>query len=154
MPYDFTDQLGRGQSGEAVLRAYFEELGCTTRAATDAEQRCGIDFWIEWPGRCESVEVKTDELAGRTHNAFIETVSVDTEGKPGWALTCSADILAYYIPGDGLAYLLKPDCLRERLAHWQRCYPTRTAPNRGYRTHGVLVPLAELECAAEAAICP
>lgn len=152
--YDFTTQLADGQRGESVLTDYFRELGYGVKPATAAEQRRGIDFWLTSAGGSQSVEVKTDHTASRTHNAFIETVSVDAAGKPGWAYTCSADVLAYYVPGDGLAYLLKPAAIRAALPAWQRRFGTRAIPNDGYHTVGVAVPLAEVERIATAAVCP
>jgi hypothetical protein len=152
--YDFDEQLRKGQAGERRLRAYFRELGYRTRSATRDEQRRGIDFVLQLPTGPEGVEVKTDRTAGQSHNAFIETVSVDAARKSGWAYTCSADLLCYYVPTDGVAYLIKPARLRTRLPRWLRTYPTRTAPNKGYLTVGVCVPLVELERVAEATICP
>jgi hypothetical protein len=152
--YDFDEQLRKGEEGERALRDYFAEVGATTRPATRAEQRAGIDFLLLTPTGRESVEVKTDETAGHTHNAFIETISVDATARSGWAYTCTADWLAYYVPTDGVAYLIKPARLRTRLPRWLRTYPTRTALNAGYCTHGVVVPLVELERVAECAICP
>jgi hypothetical protein len=35
--------------------------------------------------------------------------------------------------------------LRQELPRWQATYRTTSAANDGYRTHGVLVPLHELE---------
>ena len=145
MIYRFDRQLAAGQQGEAALdevfRAWF-----TITPATPAEQRQGIDRWfVDARGRRLAIEYKTDAAAARTGNAFVETVSVDTMHKPGWAHTSRADMLIYFIPPDGLIYALRVSRLRRALPRWERDYPTRQIPNDGYHTHGLLVPLDEFE---------
>lgn len=144
MIYQFDRQLAEGEAGEAFLDAFFRRRGHTIQAATRAEQRSGIDRFITAPdGREMAVEYKTDRLAGETGNAFVETVSVDARGKMGWALTSQADYLVYYLPGRAI-YVLPFSSLRWALPGWMRDFPARTAPNNGYLTHGVLVPLGTL----------
>jgi len=70
---------------------------------------------------------------------------VDSVDKPGWAYTCQADYLFYYIPADGLVYVLRPFRIRHfvgHLVHWR--YPV-AVPNRTYHTWGFVVPLRSLE---------
>jgi len=144
MAYDFDRQFSEGRSGEDFLDAFFTARGHTVRPATRDEQRQGIDRVITVPGgRSMKVEYKTDFLAGKTGNAFVETISVDTQGKMGWALTAQCDYLIYYIP-DHAIYVIPAQSLRWALPGWMRDYPARQAPNHGYQTHGVLVPLARL----------
>ncbi len=144
MTYDFAHQLAEGEEGEAFLDAFFRARGQTIRPATPDEQRQGIDRVFTTPGGDESrVEYKTDYLAAKTGNAFVETISVDTQGKMGWALTARADYLIYYLPGRAI-YVLPFLSLRWALPGWIRDYPTRSAQNNGYATHGVLVPLEEV----------
>lgn len=144
MTYDFDRQLAEGEAGEAFLDEFFRRRGHTVRPATREEQRQGIDRFIITPaGREMKVEYKTDHVAARTGNAFVETVSVDTAGKMGWALTSQADYLVYFIPGQ-MIVVLPLRSLRWALPGWMREYPVRTAANNGYTTHGLLVPLAAL----------
>jgi hypothetical protein len=144
MTYDFDQQLAEGAQGEAFLDDFFRARGHSVRPATMDEQRQGIDRVFTRPdGRVMTVEYKTDRLAGKTGNAFVETVSVDARGKMGWALTAQSDYLVYYIP-ERVIYVLPFMSLRWALPGWMRDYPARSAPNRGYDTHGVLVPLARL----------
>lgn len=151
MTYDFNQQLSRGQEGENLLDRYFAakfEIQLVDRAG----QRQGIDrvFKCRETGKVETIEYKTDSKAQYTHNAFIETVSVDSNKTPGWAFTTKADRVFYYVPGDELIYILDPLHLRELLPRWQKQYPIRAAKNETYKTFGVCVPLAELEaCAIE-----
>ena len=144
MTYDFDHQRSAGEQGETFLDAFFRERGHAIRPAAPDEQRQGIDrVFTAQDGKVTRVEYKTDFLAAKTGNAFIETVSVDTHGKMGWALTSQADYLIYYLPGK-VIYVLSFTSLHWALPQWIRNYPAKSAPNRGYATHGVLVPLEEL----------
>lgn len=120
-------------------------------AATPDEQREGIDRWFYALRRPRSfaIEYKTDWTASRTGNAFIETVSVDTRDRAGWAYTSAADLLLYYLPGRASIYVLALTALRYRLPFWTQQYPIREIPNDGYHTHGLLVPLDELARSAQ-----
>ncbi|MEB2351838.1 MAG: hypothetical protein OZ924_10535 [Burkholderiaceae bacterium] len=162
--YQFDRQLSIGEEGEAFLDGFFAAW-FHIRRATPVEQRQGIDRWfVDARGRRQSVEYKADSTAARTGNAFVETISVDITGKPGWAYSSQARTLAYYITGkpgwayssqartlayyippDGLIYIIRLRHLRVVLPRWERDYPTRAVSNAGYHTHGLLVPLHELE---------
>lgn len=153
MVYDFKAQLAKGDVGERFLDAFFAG-GYDIRPATPQEQRQGIDrvFTNRQTGQVTRIEYKTDYAAARTHNAFVETMSVDTAGKAGWAYTSQADYVLYYVPGDGLIYVVALETLRQQLGRWCKVYPRRRANNHGYATHGIIVPLAEFELCAKAAI--
>ncbi len=152
--FDFDTQLREGVRGEHGLDTAFAADWRIT-PATVADQRRGIDRYFTHRETQEhlTVEYKTDYTAGRTHNGFLETVSVDTPpGKPGWVFTCQADFLFYYIPADSLVYALRPPRIRHfvgHLSHWRR--PV-SIPNRGYRTWGYVVPLRVFERLADAAV--
>lgn len=143
--YDFDAKLRQGERFEAELDAIFSR-DYDIRKATMHEQRQGIDriFTRKDDGAVCRVEYKSDLTASKTGNAFVETVSVDMTGKPGWAYTSQADYLVYYLPKDGTLYVITFDVLRRRLPAWKR-FPSRQIPNRGYKTVGLLVPLAEFE---------
>ena len=153
MTYTFDAQKARGEAGEAFLDQVFT-ADHEIRPATRAEQRRGIDrvFIHRQTGQCFTVEYKTDYKAAHTGNAFVETVSVDTAGKAGWAYSSKADYLVYYVPGDEVIYAIALEVLRRELSRWVRAYPHRAAQNPAYATHGVLVPLDEFERHAEAVI--
>jgi hypothetical protein len=151
--YDFGIQLARGESGEQVLDKFFsDKFGICP--ASRQQQLQGIDriFKNRETGNVLKIEYKTDDIAHRSGNAFVETVSVDSVGKPGWAYTSRADYLIYYIPGDLLIYVIQFSVLREQLPSWINKYPVKKAPNKGYFTHGIPVPLAEFERCAETVI--
>ncbi len=97
-----------------------------------------------------TVEYKTDFTGVRTHNMFVETVSVDREHKPGWAVSSQADWLLYYLPEpEDLIYAIRFTDLRANLDYWRGTCPERSIPNHGvagdYNTIGLLVPQAEFE---------
>lgn len=153
MTYAFDEQLVVGATGEQRLDTAFGQW-YDIAPATQAEQRQGIDriYLRRKDGARFRVEYKTDHTAARTGNAFVETISVDTTNKPGWAYTSQADVLLYYIPGDELVYVWRLSKLRRHLERWQTTYATRRIPNKGYATHGILVPLSEFERHAEQVI--
>ena len=145
--YDFQEQLAEGQAHELRLDNHFRRFNIEIRPATMDEQRQGIDrfFTHRTTGKVDAMEYKADSLAGKTGNAFVETISVDTTGKPGWAVASQARYLVYMVTEPETIYLIDMRALRVALPVWKAKYPTRQAQNNGYRTHGVLVPLHELE---------
>lgn len=144
--YEFKRQLNRGAEGERQLDEAFSR-DYVIQEATVAEQRRGIDriFVGKRDDRRLKVEYKTDFVAHKTGNAFIETISVDTAGKRGWAYSSDADYLIYFIFEDLLVYIMPMTVVRERLALWLQRYRKKTVQNDGYQTHGVIVPLTEFE---------
>lgn len=148
--FSFQEQLTKGQDAERILDRHF--IGkFHIIEATPAEQREGIDRWFvsrETAARF-SVEYKTDWRAGDTHNAFVETISVDSSQKLGWVYTSKAYRILYFVPGDDLVYVFKTSSLRARVEIWSKTLPVRKAKNDGYWTHGVIVPLSEFERHAE-----
>ncbi len=143
--YAFKEQLTKGEKSENKLDGFFSQWYDIHPVDMD-KQRQGIDriFTNKETGVVSKIEYKTDWTAGKTHNAFVETVSVDTANKPGWAHSSKADYLFYYVPGDELIYIIKFAALRGRMHQWKGL-PTRQIPNNGYKTIGILVPLAEFE---------
>lgn len=150
IPYNFDDQLSHGERGEVFLDRYFSRW-FRIEPATEEQQRQGFDriFHHRKSRSAYTVEYKTDTAAARTGNAFIETVSVDAAEKAGWAFTSQADMLLYYVPGKNIVYILKMAAIRARLPFWLQTCEVREVPNNGYHTHGLLVPLEELERCAE-----
>lgn len=144
--YDFQQQLAVGHDGEAFLDQFFSKDYIIT-PSTPEEQRMEIDRYFEHrqSGDRFAVEYKTDPKAQHTHNAFIETISVDTKGKAGWVSISAANYLIYYVPGDEVIYVLRFAILRRRLPYWAVRYPVKAVKNNGYQTWGLLVPLHELE---------
>jgi hypothetical protein len=147
--YDMRQQLAKGEAAETYLDTLFRNQ-FAIRRATREEQRRGIDrIFTRYSDQKQfKIEYKADKTAARTGNAFVETVSVDTAEKPGWAVSCQSDYIFYYIVGPGPLYILRPADIRDRLGRWATKYPERRIPNRRYHTVGLLVPLDEFERAA------
>ena len=151
----FKDKAALGRDGaDRVVRHFTKARGFRFTPATMEEEWTGMDYRVKRPGRggC-TVEVKTDTIANRTGNAFIEVVSNDRTGRPGWAHTCSADFLLYYVTGAEAVYVLHPSDIRDRLEQWESAYSRRPAQNAGFRTIGLCVPLHEIEALAEGVEC-
>lgn len=148
MAYNFSTQLAVGQHYEDEIDAMFADR-FTIQPATPQQQRQGIDrIYRHWetPHRPMTVEYKADETAAQTGNAFVETISVDVSGRPGWAVTSQAEWLFYSVPGSGQAlYIIRLADLRKHLPDWKRQYEERRIANNGYHTVGLLVPLYEFE---------
>ena len=155
MIYQFATQLAQGQSYEQLLDQRFDEL-YIIQPATPQQQRQGIDRVFrprKAPHEVLYVEYKADSTAARTGNAFVETISVDTFDKPGWAMSSQADWLMYLVPGVCEAlYIIRMADLRLRLPKWRRTCQERRIPNEGYFTVGLLVPLREFEEIAYAVV--
>jgi hypothetical protein len=147
--FNFNDQMRQGDQAEVFLDSFFAAKGYSIAHASRDQQRQGIDRLLTNPqGKESTVEYKADSAAARTGNAFIETVSVDASGKMGWALTARADILVYYVPPNGTIYVIPFKTIQWELPRWIRDYPPRHAQNNGYATHGIIIPLSELEKSA------
>lgn len=142
--YSFSVQLEKGEGAEARLDRFFGRFYCISSVDAQA-QRWGIDriWWRrDMTIRC-SVEYKTDWAAERTGNVFIETVSVDSQNKPGWVYTSVAQLLVYYLPQSGVAYIAPMLAVREATKEWAQTHQEMPVPNDGYNTKGLLIPLAE-----------
>lgn len=154
MPYDYDLQLSLGLFGEQRLQAFRHENYTLTKASHAQEQQGGYDFIFvdRKTGEAWTLELKTDFRAYFSRNAFIETVSVDDTVRQlyidGWAYTSEAQILLYFIPQTGQIFVIKMQKLRKLMPAFVECFPTVStftrAKGRFYRTHGILVPLAEL----------
>lgn len=139
--HDFDAQLTRGASGEAILDRFFAARGHYIQEATRGQQQGGIDRVFLKDGKVAYVEYKTDFRAHETGHVFVETVSMDSSDKAGWAYTSAADYLVYYIPATRQIYVIPLEVLRRILPQWADAYPRASAQNETYATHGLLVPL-------------
>lgn len=131
---------------EDELDKYFGQA-YELQKATRLEERRGIDrlFRHRASGVCYSVEYKTDHKAHETGNVFVETMSVDTADKLGWAFTSTAQVLVYFVPQHETALRADMLTIKRKLCEWN-IYPEAPAWNKSrsgelYRTLGRLVPL-------------
>lgn len=148
------EQLKKGKKREYELDEYFSPDWVIHQLSRSHERKgLGDRIYInrDDPLTIYLVEYKADEEAAKTGNIFVETVSVDTAHKLGWVITCQADFIFIYIPANKTVFVVSPDDMRERLSAWQSKYPIRPSAaelNNGYRSYGILVPIAEIESAS------
>src|SRR5260370_9320016 len=106
------------------------------------DQRRGIDRVIERTDERMTVEYKVEYKAKKTGNVYIETVSVNSPFKQGWAWTCQADRILYTVIGDD-SYVLwvRPKEIKKCIPYWTVHYRTVKCINRDYWGEGILVPI-------------
>lgn len=148
MIHEFGDSLEYGEQMEKKLDSYFQQWFDIATVTLDL-QKLGVDriFTKKVTGERFSVEYKSDRMAGKTGNAFIETVSVRKDRKIeklGWAHTSIAQRILYYVPETQLVYILDTVQVRDLLVEWQKKYRSMTADNGDYEGEGVLVPMDEI----------
>ena len=143
--YDFQTQFKEGKVAEAAMDNFFQQWYEITPVSRDAERK-GVDriFTHKDDGRKYVVEYKADSVAAKTGNVFVETVSVDTSNKLGWAYTSYAQLLIVYIPPKGDIFVCHMSLVKGLLPVWTKLYPLKSSQNDGYKTWGVLVPLHEI----------
>ncbi len=95
------------------------------------------------------MQYKTESKAAETGNAFIETVSVDTNETPGCALTCLAQKYVIFIPPKQEIIVLDTHRLKVHVPKWEDKYGTVSAQNKNYKTLGIPVPLGRIREIAE-----
>lgn len=137
--YQFTSQKQLARPIEARLDGYFEKF-FEVQPANGWQQHRGIDriFTGRAFGQRLMVEYKSDFLAADTGNAFIELSVGD---KPGWAVSCNADWLVYYVVGNCTAYVISVVLLKNRIPIWKGGHPVKTVKNAGFTAQGLVVPL-------------
>jgi len=148
--HDFQVQKRIGEQAELLLDRFIA-AHCYLEKASRHLQRQGIDRVIQLDGRTFYLEYKADFKAHQTGTAFIEVISADAgHTASGWATTSKADLLIYFLPRIGRVYVVPMFRLRQQMRHWEG-YAIGKARNSHYHTHGLLVPLQELERVSEVA---
>ena len=139
--YLFDEQLKQGKRGEYLLDEFFGAQGYKVQHASKRADRQGIDRYL-----IRTVEYKTDYMAHKTGNLFVETISVKnaTTEKPGWAHTSKADWLIWLIDGKSEVLIIWFGTLRRMLPEWEKRCREVSVQNKGYLTIGRLVPLDEM----------
>lgn len=120
------------------------------RTATSHEERdlCLGDRRFTKDRTVYWIEYKSGIQTFYSGNIFLETISVDSQDKPGWVYTCRADFIFYAALLNGKILVFEPEYLRavvEQLKKQFREVRTSHGQNDGYDTHGLLVPLAYAE---------
>lgn len=144
--WNFDRQLKAGNECEGRLDAIFSPWYHIKVIPGEQQRAIGYDrlYTDKETGRVFRVEHKCDWKTKTTGNVFIETVSKDTSGKPGWVYASKADILIYWPVGMGFICIASMKRVREKfLKDWLTQYHLASAQNETYTTKGILVPLDE-----------
>lgn len=136
----FRAKLDEGKAAEAELDAYLSRRAVLQDVSLRLD-KAGIDRIAIRNGVASTIQYKADTRAATTGNGFVELVSSDIGGAPGWAYTCAADWLLYWVPPTGLLLWIRPDELRKHISAWYSSYPLRPARNPGYFSIGLAVPM-------------
>jgi hypothetical protein len=150
MTFTDKDQFKNGKDVEAWLDSFFRSRGWIITQTTPHEERvlCLGDRHFIKERITLLIEYKSGIQTCYTGNIFLETVSVDTQNKPGWVFTCRADYIFYAALLNGEILIFTPDHLRESIPELRRLFrEVKTAHNQndGYNTHGLIVPLRYAE---------
>lgn len=106
--YEFEQSAEEGNGQEKRLDNFFDKWYSIVPVNMEF-QKMGIDRIFTRKDTYHTrytIEYKSDKKAASTGNVFIETVSVDSENKPGWAYTCGAQMMIYFIPPNRKIYIV------------------------------------------------
>lgn len=143
--HGFNQKVKQSEEDNKVLDRFFSKWYDILRMEL-AIDKIGIDrLWTDKEQKVRySVEYKADRRAAETGNAFVETVSVDKTNTPGWAYTCAAQFLVYYIPQQNKAWIMSTIAIKNKVDEWKKKYRAVKAVNEnGYTTYGIAVPFSE-----------
>lgn len=143
--FTMSPQFKQGMSVETWLDTYFSNHGFKIKRTTPEQERklCLGDRIYSKGMTTKFVEYKSGIQTFYTGNIFLETVSVDTQNKPGWVYTCKASWVIYAALLNKTILWFDPVYLRsiiETLKTKHRVVSTH-AQNATYKTWGVIVPL-------------
>ena len=142
--YNFKQQLKIGKKGEHILDIFFKNKFHIKQVSLQTELEEGIDriFINKKSGKKFSVEYKRDDMALKTGNLFIETLSNSSNGKLGW-IFWSQSYRVMILVG-GIIYSLKTEELREYIKKEGDRYKERSCKNKTYYSVGKLMPIKDL----------
>lgn len=131
---------------EKYLDSFFRYRGWSIKKTSYRQHRILHlgDRVFSKEGKRYFVEYKSGIQTFYTGNIFLETVSVDRAGKPGWVYTCKADYLFYATLLNEMILVFEPDKLRLVIDQLGRVFQEKSTnhqQNKGYNTSGILVPL-------------
>lgn len=143
--HNFNESVNRSEEHNKKLDSFFSKWYEIIRMPLTTD-KIGIDrLWSDKETHVKySVEYKADERTADTKNAFVETVSVDKTNAPGWAYTCAAQFIVYYIPQWNKAWIMNTIAIKNRVEEWKQKYRQVKAVNEnGYTTYGIAVPFSD-----------
>jgi hypothetical protein len=141
-----TPQWKSGMNVEAYLDRLFRSQGWNVSRTTPHQERvlCLGDRIYNMDDNRYFIEYKSGLQTAATGNVFLETISVDTQNKEGWVYTCKADYIFYATLLNHKILVFQPETLRKEIEGLKskfRVVKTGKGQNKGYNTHGVIVPL-------------
>lgn len=144
--FEQSPQYLSGQSVADFLDEFFRKRGWQIEPTTPHEERvqCLGDRHFRKGGTHWLIEYKSGLQTAATGNIFLETISVDTQSKPGWVYTCKAHFIFYGTLLNGCILIMNPNTLRQNIEALKTKFGERATgknQNKGYNTHGVIVPL-------------
>jgi len=139
-------QFKSGKNVEAFLDDFFRYRGWTVEPTSAHEEQVLHlgDRRFTRDGDTWLIEYKSGVQTFYTDNVVRETISVDSEGKPGWVYTCKADYMFYAALLNDKILVFDPEKLRAEIDGLKARFKevkTSNNQNKGYNTHGVIVPL-------------
>jgi hypothetical protein len=145
-----TAQFKNGKDVERFLDEFLSARGWRVEVLSPHEERILHlgDRRLHRGNQTTLIEYKSGIQTFYTGNVFLETISVDSTGAPGWVYTCKADWIVYAALLNSKLLWFLPDTLRGRIEELKRRFrtvKTGKGQNVGYDTHGVIVPLAVAE---------
>lgn len=139
-----------GDMGETILDKHFSKWFNIEEVSRE-EQRLGIDRIFtkkDIPVKF-SVEYKTDLMAGKTNNVFIETMSVEEKNKLGWAYTSLAQYIMYFVPTTSIYFVISVVEMKHCLAGWKTNYVEKRLRNvmgkTVYHSSGLIIPIKDFK---------
>lgn len=140
-------QFKQGMNVEGFLDNFFTSKGYKIERTTPYQERVlclGDRIFTAKEGKSFYVEYKSGIQTYYTGNIFLETISVDSSGKPGWVYTCKANYIIYAALLNKTILVFTPAKLRAEIQILKSKFKevkTSKGQNEGYNTHGVIVPL-------------
>lgn len=142
---------------DAVYKKAFPNMvGHLPTPGDNEAQRRGVDRIIQLTNG-KTLYVDEKKRRQSYPDFFLEFISVDRTGAPGWIeKDLAIDFLAYAFIDTRRAYLLPWEPLRRAWRHfgeeWKARYGVRTVANSTYNTVGVCVPIAVVRSAVSRAM--
>ena len=142
--HEFGRSLGVGKWGESRIDTVLATMFEHSEIDLFREKSHGMDRLLlrrDATDRRYSAEYKTDVRAAQTRNIFVEVVSNDTTGAPGWAVKSVAQLLFVYVPHWDRLYGCSMLKVKHCLPRWEALYERKPVRNGAYRTWGLPVPV-------------
>jgi hypothetical protein len=139
-----------GSEVAEFLDDWYAERGWSIEPTTRHEERdlCLGDRHFRRGNKHYLIEYKSGIQTFYTGNLFLETISVDSQGKLGWVYTCRADFIFYAMLLNHKILVFRPVFLRDQITNLKAQFretKTRNNQNDTYDTHGLIVPAAYAE---------